>query len=149
MGKKAMRVMLDTNVLVSAFIFHGKHIQKLIDILTEYHTIVLSSYILHELKEVIKEKFLSKYTDLDKFLTNLPFELVYAPDTLDSKKYPAMRDLDDLPVLATAIIEGVDILLTGDKDFEGLALEIPEILTPAQFIAKYHDGIRKRECIKG
>ncbi|MDR1945893.1 MAG: hypothetical protein LBQ51_01830 [Desulfovibrio sp.] len=68
--------MLDTNVLVSAFIFHGKNIQKLIDILTEYHTIVLSSYILHELREVIKEKFLSKYADLDKFLTNLPFELI-------------------------------------------------------------------------
>ncbi|MDR1945894.1 MAG: hypothetical protein LBQ51_01835 [Desulfovibrio sp.] len=69
------------------------------------------------------------------------FELIYTPDILDSKKYPTMRDLDDLPVLATAIIEDVDILLTGDKDFEGLGLEIPEILTPAQFIAKYHDDI--------
>jgi predicted nucleic acid-binding protein len=45
--------------------------------------------------------------------------------------------MDDLPILATAIIEDVDILLTGDKDFEGLGLDRPEIVTPSQFLEKY------------
>jgi hypothetical protein len=79
----------------------------------------------------------AKCADLDLFLTSLPFEYVYTPDILDKAKYPSLRDDDDLPVLASAIIADVDILLTGDKDFAGLELEHPKILTPAQFIEQY------------
>lgn len=38
-----------------------------------------------------------------------------------------MRDEKDAPILATAIMEGVDIFLTGDKDFLVMEVEIPEI----------------------
>jgi putative PIN family toxin of toxin-antitoxin system len=129
--------MLDTNVLVSAFVFKGQTIAKMIDIIIDNHSITISSYVLNELKEVIKEKFPTKYADLDLFLTSLPFEYVYTPDILDKTKYPSLRDDDDLPFLASAIMAYVDILLTGDKDFAGLELERPEILTPAQFIEQY------------
>ena len=132
-----MRIMLDTNVLVSAFIFKGQTIVKMIDFLTDNHSIVLSSYVLNELKEVIKDKFPAKHAELDTFLTNLPFEHVYTPDILDKTQYPALRDSDDLPVLASSIMADVDILLTGDKDFSCLKLERPEILTPAQFVEHY------------
>jgi len=134
-----MRIMLDTNVLVSAFVFRGGIVAKLIDILTDYHSIVLSSYVLRELKEVIKEKFPEKQTELDTFLTNLPFEFSYTPDKLDKEKYPSLRDSNDLPVLASAIMEDVDILVTGDKDFFDLDLEHPLILTPAQFVAIFQE----------
>jgi putative PIN family toxin of toxin-antitoxin system len=129
--------MLDTNVLISAFVFQSKHISGMIDVLTEEHTIVISSYVIEELKLVVAEKFSCKAGSLDRFLTNLPFEFVYTPDTLDAERYPALRDSDDLPILATAILEDVDILLTGDKDFENLALERPMILTPARFMQLY------------
>jgi len=132
-----MRIMLDTNVLVSAFIFKGQTISRMIDLLTENHSIVLSSYVLGELKEVIKDKFPAKYPGLDIFLTSLPFEYVYTPDILDKTQYPALRDSDDLPVLASSIMADVDILLTGDKDFSCLELNRPEILTPAQFVERY------------
>ncbi|MDR2726815.1 MAG: putative toxin-antitoxin system toxin component, PIN family [Deltaproteobacteria bacterium] len=129
--------MLDTNVLVSAFIFKGQTISKMVDILTDNHSLVLSSYVLDELKEVIKDKFPTKYVELDIFLTNLPFEYIYTPDILDNTKYPVLRDSDDLPVLVSSIMADVDILLTGDKDFSGLALDRPKILTPAQFVEQY------------
>ena len=132
-----MKIMLDTNVLVSAFIFKGETIWKMIDILTDYHTIMLSSHVLNELKGVVKEKFPSKIAGLDIFLSNLPFEFVYAPDIIDKNKYPSVRDIDDLPVLASAIMEDVDILLTGDKDFADLSMERPKILTPAQFVEQF------------
>jgi len=99
---------------------------------------VLSSYVLDELKDVIRDKFPKKYAELDIFLTSLPFEYVYTPDILDETKYPALRDSGDLPVLASAIMADVDILLTGDKDFAGLELDRPAILTPAQFVEQYH-----------
>ena len=47
----------------------------------------------------------------------LPFELVYTPKELDLNEFPEMRDVKDSPILATAIMEGIDVFLTGDKDF--------------------------------
>jgi predicted nucleic acid-binding protein len=35
------------------------------------------------------------------------------------------------------MLEDVDILITNDKDFFGIELERPEILTPIQFLEKY------------
>lgn len=49
----------------------------------------------------------------------------------------SIRDIKDYPVIYTAIIEGVDILITGDKDFEELQLETPEIMTPAEFTDRF------------
>ena len=48
-----------------------------------------------------------------------------------------IRDNMEYPVLYTAIIEDVDILITGDKDFLDVEIEKPEILTPAQFTERY------------
>ena len=94
---------------------------------------------MNELKDVIKEKFSSKLAGLEHFLSQLPFELVYTPDIIDKNKFPQLRDIRDLPVLASAIMEDVDILLTGDKDFASLELVSPKILTPVQFIVQFGD----------
>jgi predicted nucleic acid-binding protein len=48
-----------------------------------------------------------------------------------------IRDAEDYPVLYTAIIEDVDILITGDKDFANIEIENIEILTPSDFMDKY------------
>ena len=45
-----------------------------------------------------------------------------------------IRDSADYPVLYTAIVENVDILITGDKDILTVAGEKPEIMTPAEFL---------------
>ena len=81
-----MRVMFDTNVLISAFVFQSRQLVGMIDVLTEEHTIVSSFYVIEELKMVVAEKFSHKSGVLDRFLTNLPFEFVYTPDTIDPEK---------------------------------------------------------------
>jgi hypothetical protein len=43
----------------------------------------------------------------------------------------------DYPVLYSAITEDVDIFVMGDKDFDGLGLEKPEILSPAEFLERH------------
>lgn len=48
-----------------------------------------------------------------------------------------IRDDNDYMILHTAIIADVDILITGDKDFKGIEVERPEILTPKEFLDKY------------
>ena len=46
-------------------------------------------------------------------------------------------EMKDYPVLYTAIIEDVDILVTGDKDFSDIEIEKPEIMSPTQFIERF------------
>ncbi len=70
------------------------------------------------------------------FLTALPYELVYTPRVMGMEDF-SIRDPDDYPVLYSAVAEGVDVLITGDKDFAELDIEKPEIMTPAQFVEKY------------
>ena len=53
------------------------------------------------------------------------------------EKLFAIRDEDDYIILHTAVIEEVDVLITGDKDFDDIDIEKPEILTPSKFLEKY------------
>ncbi len=55
----------------------------------------------------------------------------------ESSQRKKIRDAKDYPVLYTAIIENVDILITGDKDFADIDIEKPEIMTPAEFMEEY------------
>lgn len=48
-----------------------------------------------------------------------------------------MRDTKDSPILATAIMEGIDVFVTGDKDFLVLDVDIPETITMAEFLKQY------------
>ena len=131
-----MRIMLDTNILISAIIFKSKMMYDVFAVILSEHKLVLSSYVITELKEVITRKFTGKSTLLDEFLTVLPYEFVYTPDVMNRDLFK-IRDEMDYPVLYTAIIEDVDILLTGDKDFMEVEVEKPEILTPSEFLVKY------------
>ena len=67
----------------------------------------------------------------------LPFELVYTPKVLDLGEFPTMRDTKDSPILATAIMESVDVFVTGDKDFLVLDVDMPEIITMTEFLERY------------
>lgn len=95
--------MIDTNVLVSLFLFASPKMLKLIDTITEQHTIVLPSYVIDELKVVIKRKFPDKYQFLDQFLLELPYEYVYTAERIDVGKYPNICDKKDLPILVSVV----------------------------------------------
>lgn len=109
----------------------------LFSILTGKHQLVLSSYIIEELLNVVRRKFSGKLEVVDTLLSQLPYELVYTPE------YPRpglfdIRNKKDYPVLYSAITEDVDIFITGDSDFYGLDIEKPEIMSISDFLAKYN-----------
>ncbi|MCL2087454.1 MAG: putative toxin-antitoxin system toxin component, PIN family [Oscillospiraceae bacterium] len=132
-----MRIMIDTNVLISAFVLSSPHLIQMVEKITEQHTIVLSTYVIDELKRVTMRKFPKKYDLLESFIRKLPFELVYTPEKIDKTKYPEIRDLKDLPILVSALIEDVDVLISGDTDFALIGIGHPEIMTPRDFVKKY------------
>ena len=131
-----MRVMLDTNILISSFVFRSKKINELINKLSKEHEIIICSYTIEELREVIKQKFNINMKYLDEFLRDFSYTLVYSPMYVEKKLFK-IRDEDDYIILHTAIIENVDIFITGDKDFKDIDIEKPEIVSVAEFLAKY------------
>ena len=131
-----MRIMLDTNVLISMILFPGNRFTRMLEYITQQHTLVLSSFVVDELLAVADRKFPTKRDAIDRFLARLGYELVYTPHNMQAGLF-TIRDMNDYPVLYTAIVEDVDILITGDKNFTDISIERPEILTPTDFIAKY------------
>ena len=131
-----MRIMLDTNILISAFVFKSSVINEVIKKISNEHEIVIASYCIEELKEIVKEKFNIDMRKLDKFLRDFPFNLVYSPENVQNKLFD-IRDECDYIILHTAIIENIDVLITGDKDFKDVDVEYPEILNPREFLEKY------------
>ncbi len=131
-----MRIMLDTNVIISLLLFPNEKMNSMMEFIFSQHQLVLSSFILDELKEVTKRKFPTKTEAIDRLLSHMAYELVYTPSNLEEGLFE-IRDLKDYPVLYTAISEEVDVLITGDKDFSDVDVDRPEIITPNSFIQKY------------
>ena len=131
-----MKVMLDTNIIISAFVFKSKKMNNLIYELSKNHEIVICSYTIEELKELVKSKFNVTQESLDEFLKDFPFNLVYSPTSVENKMFN-IRDKDDYIILHTAIIENVDVFITGDKDFDDVEIERPEIMNAREFIERY------------
>jgi len=130
--------MLDTNVLVSAIVHRKSFVAGVVKFIKDNHTIVMSDWVMNELERIFKKKFPDKlhdmYTDIE-ILTN---EYCFLGE-IDQSSYPTIRDLDDLPVLISGIISDVDILLTGDTDFDDVSIQKPHIMKPRQFYEEYMD----------
>ena len=132
-----MRIMLDTNVLLSVAAFRSKNLVLMLSWICQRHTLVLSSYVIDECYEVIRRKKPSLVDALDAFFAAIPFELEHTPENLPNHGWFVIRDKDDEKVLYSAITADVDILVTGDKDFSVIDIEKPEIITPHDFVEKY------------
>lgn len=128
-----MRFFIDANVLISAILFPEGKSAAVLDHILETHTPVLSSYTIRECQRVFEKKFPTKQQKLTDFLNETEFETFRTPNTIDPSRFPAIRDVADLPVLASAIISDSDILLTGDKDFQDVRIQKPLILTPTDY----------------
>ncbi len=132
-----MRIMPDTNVVISAILLPSSIPAKVLEEISLRHTPILCSYIIEELHIIFERKFKDKIQILEDFLTKFPSEIIYTPSLIDLSKYPDVPDKKDLPILVSAILGDIDILITGDKDFARIEIDRPEILTPREFVEKY------------
>jgi len=117
--------MIDSNVFISAIVLSSPHLLKLIDVIAENHTIILSTYIIDELKRVTKKKFPARYDSMESRLKRIPYVLLYTPETINASDYPYIRDKKDLPILVSALNEDVDVIITGDEDFAAVEIDEP------------------------
>ena len=127
-----MKVLIDTNVLISAALNpNGTPYQAYIKAASYPNHGFICEQNVDELNRIFFRKFPDKLAVLDKFLSMALMTLTLVPvpsDETDSESQ--IRDTDDRPILRAA----VDILLTGDKDFLESGIEHPMIMTPAEFL---------------
>ena len=131
-----MRVMVDTNILISALLFPKSRVSRLLENIASQHTLVLASFVVDELRAVVARKFPGMVPVVERLLEKMSFEWVYTPNQIESGLFE-IRDMKDYPVLYTAMTNGVEVLITGDKDFAGVDVDMPEIMTPTQFEETY------------
>ena len=67
-----MRIMLDTNILVSAIFFPSVQTRKLVRELSENHRMILCDYVIDELRLVTERKFPDRLEAVDSFFRELP-----------------------------------------------------------------------------
>jgi len=63
-----MRVMIDTNVIISGVLFPNSRPAEFLENTFNNDTVVLCSYIIDELHRIFKMKFNENFNDLEKFL---------------------------------------------------------------------------------
>ena len=131
-----MRVMADANIIVSAILFPKSVTARAFKHLIDNHILVLSKYTIDEIEDVFNEKFPHRIIEMKKFLQKTPYKL-FDFNKYDNKEYPKLRDINDLPVLVNAIESKVDLLITGDKDFDNVITERLKIMKPRKYIDEY------------
>lgn len=134
-----MRVVIDTNVVLSGLIKPGSVPGQVLHAWRDGSIrLVLSEFLIEEIAVTLarpKMQALVPWSavQIDRFVLELrAFCDVVEPAELNFK-YP--RDPDDIPVLATLIASGADLLVTGDRDLLVLREEYP-IETPAEFVRR-------------
>ncbi len=108
-----MKILLDTNVLIAAFITPGI-CHELLEHCLRRHQIVLSEFLLTEFQTHLVHKFHFSSREIRAAVGLLRQRvIVVEPVTLPDRVY---RDEDDDQVLGTALAGQADCIVTGDKD---------------------------------
>jgi len=126
-----MKITLDTNILIAAFISRGV-CSDLFEYCIRQHEVFTSQYILKEFTTQLNEKFKVSRTEVSEAKKLLRSRM----QAVIPLKLPKSlcRDPNDVPILGTALASKSQCLITGDKDlleleaYEGIA-----IIPPASF----------------
>lgn len=126
-----MRILLDTNVLIAAFVSRGV-CAAILQHCTEAHDLVTSEGLLEEYHEKLVGKFrLSEDAAHARLALLRSISHIVVPQPLPS---PVCRDPDDDLVLASAVAGECRCIITGDndllvlKEYAGI-----RIIAPAEF----------------
>ncbi len=127
-----MRVVLDTNVLVAAFIARGVCSEVFERVIGD-HELILSAHILNEFERVMRDKLGFDSTRVARAVALLRrVGRIVEPEPLSK---PICRDQNDDAVLALAFSSAAACLVTGDDDLLVLkAIEGIPIISPRAFL---------------
>ena len=134
-----LRVVVDANVFISAVINPLGPPGRLVDSARRgQYVLVASPLLLAEVEEVLGRDRLRRRLPpgaAERFLTELRALVELVPDARHPLSH-VTRDPDDDYLLALAQEADVDCLVTGDADLTELIGAVPEVYSPAAFLAR-------------
>lgn len=129
-----MKVIIDTNILISAAIRGGKPNILIASVIADSRFEWIASHpIIKEYKEVLNRPKLNLSQSTKHEWLEVIDLAVIKIDVKINIDFP--RDSKDAKFLACAITSGADYLITGDKDFDDIPnLDVTEVVTVSQFL---------------
>jgi len=123
-----MRMLFDTNVLVAAFIKGGSS-YDVIEHAVHEHEVYYTLFIISEFRNVFKTKFHYPESAIKEFVLFIRRFFIKG----DTAKIidDVCRDPEDDQVLADALSNGIDVIISGDKDllilkkYKGIRIILP------------------------
>ena len=135
MARRFVRVVLDTNVLVSALVFGGKPEKIFQHALKKDIFVVTSPYLMVELGETLIKKFnfsVQRVHQIEKKIKQI--FLIVSPNI----EIHILKDTDDDRVLEAAVEGKCSFIITGDKELLELGIfKNIEIITASKFLEKF------------
>lgn len=129
-----MKVILDTNVLASAVATRGLCADMFRKVLAE-HELVICKQITDELSRILADKFGVAPSLIREFMWLIRQDTIIVEPRIVPEV--AVKDKDDLGILAAAVAARADVLVTGDKELQDLGrIERTQILSPRAFWAQ-------------
>ena len=126
-----MKIVVDTNVLISAFIATGPS-KDVFEYIIENHNVILSPYILKEVKLKLLNKLgfsNQEYKEVEGILRD--HTLISSKESNTIREF---SDKKDLPILNLCVSVKADLLITGDKKIIKLKkLGTTKIISPSEF----------------
>jgi putative PIN family toxin of toxin-antitoxin system len=132
-----LRIVLDTNVIISAFLKSRSLPRRVLQTTLQDHTLLLSIVLFLELKERLLSSKFDRYVSRkvrEEFLQSLPALATYVTVTTEITD---CRDPKDNKFLELAVDGHAHLIITGDHDlltlnpFRGM-----DILTPGNFLER-------------
>src|SRR4030042_2676359 len=108
-----MRIFLDTNVLVSAVATRGLCTDFLREVLKS-HRLIISLGLLSELERALRQKIRVPEELINEFIVLIQQESVLSAPGKSPRI--ALRDRNDLEILAAALTGKSDLFITGDME---------------------------------
>lgn len=108
-----MKILFDTNVLISAFLTCGISYDVIEDAIHE-HDLYYTDFIIDEFKKIFRNNFhfsKSVINEFTKFISNY-FKKADTSNIIDR----VCRNPDDDQILADAVLKKIDVIISGGKD---------------------------------
>ena len=135
-----MKVVIDTTIIISAFISKVSAPNQAIDLwFQKEYTLVTSTWQIEEIREVTKRdhiKALINPNEVGRFINLLKEKAIVLEELPDVDHSP---DPDDNPILASAIATQATYLVSGDKKHLLILEEVKgvSIITAREFVEKF------------
>jgi putative PIN family toxin of toxin-antitoxin system len=138
MKNEKLRIVIDTNVIISAFYFPNSVPTLALDEVSQKHTLLFTFETIQEVTEVIFRKKFDRYArsfEREEFIGRL---VSGSEEIVVRETIIACKDPKDDKFLEAAVSGNADIIITGDNKLKELnPFRGIEILLAVEFLKKY------------